>query len=119
MKDFKKQKVWQKSHQLTLDIYKATSNFPREELYGLTNQIRRACTSIPANIAEGCGRSSEADFSRFLQIAMGSATELEYHLLLSHDLEILNDIDYKNLSRETIEVKQMLTSFIKKLKAAS
>ena len=119
MKDFKKQKVWQKSHQLTLDIYKATSNFPREELYGLTNQIRRACTSIPANIAEGCGRSSEADFSRFLQIAMGSATELEYHLLLSHDLGILNDIDYENLSRETIEVKQMLTSFIKKLKAES
>ena len=117
MKDFKKQKVWQKSHQLTLDIYKATSNFPREELYGLTNQLRRACASIPANIAEGCGRSSEADFSRFLQIAMGSATELEYHLLLSHDLGILNDIDYENLSRETIEVKQMLTSFIKKLKA--
>jgi four helix bundle protein len=85
----------------------------------LTNQIRRACASIPANIAEGCGRSSEADFSRFLQIAMGSATELEYHLLLAHDLEILNDIDYENLSRETIEVKQMLTSFIKKLKAES
>jgi four helix bundle protein len=117
MKDFKKQKVWQRSHQLTLDIYKATSNFPREELYGLTNQIRRACASIPANIAEGCGRSSEADFSRFLQIAMGSATELEYHLLLAYDLGILNDTDYENLSRETIEVKQMLTSFIKKLKA--
>ena len=83
----------------------------------MTNQIRRACASIPANIAEGCGRSSEADFSRFLQIAMGSATELEYHLLLTYDLGILNDIDYDNLSRETIEVKQMLTSFIKKLKA--
>ena len=119
MKDFRKQKVWQKSHRLTLDIYKATGNFPREELYGLTNQIRRSCASIPANIAEGCGRDSEADFSRFLQIAMGSATELEYHLLLSHDLGILNGIDYENLSRETIEVKQMLTSFIKKLKAES
>jgi four helix bundle protein len=119
MKDFRKQKFWLKSHQLTLDTYKATSNFPREELYGLTNQIRRTCASIPANIAEGCGRSSEADFSRFLQIAMGSATELEYHLLLSHDLGILNDIDYENLSRETIEVKQMLTSFIKKLTAES
>ena len=119
MKDFKKQKVWQKSHRLTLDIYKATGNFPREELYGLTNQIRRSCASIPANIAEGCGRDSEADFSRFLQIAMGSATELEYHLLLSHNLGILNDFDYENLSRETIEVKQMLTSFIRKLKAES
>ena len=89
MKDFKKQKVWQKSHRLTLDIYKATANFPREELYGLTNQLRRSCASIPANIAEGCGRNSDADFSRFLQIAMGSATELEYHLLLSHDLGII------------------------------
>jgi four helix bundle protein len=117
MKDFRKQKVWQKSHQLTLDIYKATSNFPRNELYGLTNQIRRAGASIPASVAEGCGRCSEADFSRFLQIAMGSATELEYHLLLTYDLEILNDIDYEKLSREAIEVKQMLTSFIKKLKA--
>jgi four helix bundle protein len=117
MKDFKKQKVWRKSHQLTLDIYKATNNFPREELYGLTSQIRRSCGSIPANIAEGCGRDSEADFCRFLQIAMGSATELEYHLLLAHDLGILDDFDYGDLNRETIEVKRMLTSFIKKLKA--
>jgi four helix bundle protein len=117
MRDFKKQKVWQKSHQLTLDIYQTTNNFPREELYGLTNQIRRSSASIPANIAEGCGRDSEADFSRFLHIAMGSATELEYHLLLAFDLGILNDCDYENLSREAIEVKRMLTSFIKKLKA--
>ncbi|MCL4503129.1 MAG: four helix bundle protein [Deltaproteobacteria bacterium] len=119
MKDFKKQKVWQKSHQLTLDIYKVTGNFPREEVYGLTNQIRRSCASIPANIAEGCGRNRDADFSRFLQIAMGSAAELEYHLLLSHDLCILNDSDYEKLSERTVEVKQMLTSFIKKLKADS
>jgi four helix bundle protein len=117
MRDFKKQKVWQKSHQLTLEIYQATSNFPREDLYGLTSQIRRSSASIPANIAEGCGRDSEADFSRFLHIAMGSATELEYHLLLAQDLGILNVCDYENLSRETIEVKRMLTSFIKKLKA--
>ena len=119
MKDFRKQKVWQKSHQLTLDIYEVTKRFPKDEIYGLTNQIRRSCASIPANIAEGCGRNSEADFSRFLQMAMGSATELEYHLLLSHDLGILNDADFENLSKETVEVKQMLTSFIKKLKAES
>ncbi|MFZ5450091.1 MAG: four helix bundle protein [Thermodesulfobacteriota bacterium] len=105
MKDIKKQKVWQKSHPLTLDIYQATNNFSREELYGLTNQIRRSSVSIPASIAKGCGGDSEADFSRFLHIAMGSATELEYHLLLAHDLGILNDCDYENLSRETIEVK--------------
>ena len=119
MKDFKKQKVWQKSHRLALDIYKVTASFPREELYGLSQQLRRSCASIPANIAEGCGRNSEADFSRFLQIAMGSAAELEYHLLLSHDLEFINDYDYENLSKETVEIKQMLSSFIKKLKADS
>jgi four helix bundle protein len=102
-----------------LDIYKVTTNFPREELYGLTNQLRRSCASISANIAEGCGRNSEADFSRFLQIAIGSATELEYHLLLSHDLGILNSLEYEKLCRETIKIKQMLTSFMKKLKAES
>jgi four helix bundle protein len=117
MKDFKKQKVWQKSHQLTLDIYKITKSFPKSEIYGLTSQIRRSCASIPANIAEGCGRNSEADFSRFLQMAMGSATELEYHLLLSHDLGIIKDADFESLYEETIEIKQMLTAFIKKLKA--
>ena len=117
MKDFRKQKVWQKSHKLTLEIYKVTMGFPRNELYGLTSQLRRCCSSIPANIAEGCGRNSDADFSRFLQIAMGSAAELEYHLLLSRDLGMLDDVSYENLSQKTIEIKQMLTSFIKKLKA--
>ena len=92
MKDFRKQKVWQKSHKLTLEIYKVTMGFPRDEIYGLTSQLRRCCSSIPANIAEGCGRNSDADFSRFLQISMGSATELEYHLLLSHDLGMLDDV---------------------------
>jgi four helix bundle protein len=117
MKDFKKQKVWQKGHKLTLDVYKVTENFPKEELRGLTSQIRRSCASIPANISEGCGRETDADFSRFLQIAMGSATEPEYHLLLAHDLGILNDLNFGKLSKETVEVKKMLTSFIKKLKA--
>ncbi len=119
MKDFRKQKVWEKSHRLTLDIYRVTKDFPREELYGLTTQIRRSCASIPANIAEGCGRKGDAEFARFLQIALGSASELEYHLLLARDLGILKDIDHERLSRETTEVKQMLTSFIKKLKAES
>ena len=114
MKDFKKQKVWEKSHKLTLEIYKVTMDFPRDELYGLTSQLRRSCASIPANIAEGCGRNSDADFSRFLQIAMGSAAELEYHLLLSHDLGILDDFNYEKLSKETVEIKQMLTVFYQK-----
>lgn len=82
MRDFKKLNVWQKAHALTVHVYKATYDFPREELYGLTSQIRRASVSIPANIAEGCGRGSEADFCHFLQIAFGSASELEYHLFL-------------------------------------
>lgn len=80
MRDFRELKVWEKSHQLTLAIYKITAIFPREELYGLTIQIRRASASIPANIAEGCGRNGVAELARFLHIAMGSASELEYHL---------------------------------------
>ena len=95
MRDFKNLKVWQKSHSLTLTVYKSTAAFPKEEVYGLTSQIRRACSSIPANIAEGCGRASEAELSRFLQIAMGSASELEYHLLLTHDLGFLKDDAYQ------------------------
>ncbi|OGP70653.1 MAG: four helix bundle protein [Deltaproteobacteria bacterium RBG_13_58_19] len=117
MRDFRKQRVWEKSHQLVLAIYQATRNFPKDELYGLTSQIRRSCSSIPANIAEGCGRNGDAEFARFLQIAMGSASELEYYLLLVNDLGFLNDSDYQQLNQETTEVKQMLTSFIKKLKA--
>ena len=117
MKDFKKQKVWGKSHSLTLAIYRATNNFPKDEMYGLTSQIRRASASIPANIAEGCGRHGDAEFARFLCIAMGSACELEYHLLLGHDLGFLNDPDYERLSMELAEVKRMLTGFIKKLNA--
>lgn len=119
MKNFKDLKVWQKSHSLTLTVYKATAAFPKEEVYGLTSQIRRACASIPANIAEGCGRGSEADFSRFLQIAMGSASELEYHLLLSHDLGLLKDDAYQQMENDVCEVKRMLAVFIKKLRAES
>jgi four helix bundle protein len=102
---------------LTLDIYKVTERFPRVELYGLTSQIRRACSSIPANIAEGCGKDGDADFARFLQIARGSASELEYHLLLAKDLGFLKQDEYQQLNKETNEVKQMLTNVIKKLKA--
>ena len=117
MKDFRKLKVWEKSHRLTLAVYKATRTFPREELYGLTSQPRRACASIPANIAEGCGRKGDAELARFLQIAMGSASELEYHPLLAHDLESLNASEYEPLTRETTEVKRMLASYIKRLMA--
>jgi four helix bundle protein len=115
-KDFRKLKVWEKSHQLTLAAYRATIPFPKEEIYGLTSQIRRSSSSIAANIAEGCCRSGNSEFSRFLQIAMGSASELEYHWILAHDLGYLKDPDYDQLTKKTIEVKQMLSSFIRKLK---
>jgi four helix bundle protein len=100
-----------------LEIYKVTESFPREEIYGLTSQIRRACASGPANSAEDCGKDGDADFARFLQISRGSASELEYHLLLAKDLGFLKKDDYNQLNKETNEVKQMLTNFIKTLKA--
>ncbi len=116
MQDFKKLKVWEKSHQLTVAVYKATAGFPKEELYGLTSQIRRSCASIPANIAEGCGRGGKAELGRFLRVAMGSASELEYHLILAHDLSLLPQSEYKLLESQTVEVKRMLSSFILKLR---
>lgn len=117
MRDFRELKVWEKGHLLTLAVYKATARFPREELYGLTSQLRRSCASIPANIAEGCGRDGDAELARFLRISAGSASELEYHLLLAHELDMLDAPDYKRLTKEVTEVKRMLTSFIQKLKA--
>ena len=117
MKDFRDLKVWAKAHELALTVYRATSGFPKEELYGLTSQIRRASVSVPTNIAEGCGRGSDADFARFLQIAMGSASEVEYLLLLAHDLKFIDDSVYSVLNLNAVEVKKMIASFIGKLKS--
>jgi four helix bundle protein len=117
LKDFRELKVWGKAHQLTLEVYRATTAFPKDEQYGLTSQIRRAASSIPANIAEGCGRGSNIDFARFLQIAMGSASEVEYHLLLAADLQILGVAQHKQLELHVVEVKRMLSALIQKIKA--
>ena len=117
MMDFRKLKVWEKAHLLTLKIYKVTEKFPREELYGLTSQIRRASVSMPTNIAEGCVRSSDADFSRFLYIALGSTSELEYLILLSMDLKFIKNELYTELNNDINEIKKMLISMIQKLKA--
>ena len=117
MRDFRDIKAWSKSHRLVLEIYEASRKFPNDERYGLTSQMRRAAASIPTNIAEGCGRGSEADFARFLQIAAGSASELEYHLLLACDLKLLNNKTHEKLNRDVTEVKRMLYSFISTLKA--
>jgi four helix bundle protein len=116
MQNFKELKVWQRSHQITLKIYKITKNFPREELYGLISQMRRSSASVPTNIAEGCGRGSNAELARFLQIAMGSASELEYQLLLSLDLSFIDLTTYNNLNIELTETKRMLNSLLQKLK---
>ena len=115
MKDFKELKVWQKAHLLTLMLYRVTRIFLREELYGLTSQIRRCSASIAANIAEGCGRRGNAELHRFLQIAAGSASELDYHLPLARDLRLLHEPDYRETAGLLLEVRRMLTSLSRKV----
>ena len=115
MKNFRDLDVWTKSHVSTLSIYRVTATFPREELYGLTSQMRRCAASIPANIAEGCGRQGDREFRRFLQIAMGSASELEYHLLLARDLEFLGAQQFRSLTSQVQEVKKMLAGLIRRV----
>ncbi len=115
MQDFRKLKVWQDSHALVRDLYEASGGFPARERYGLTSQLRRAAVSVPTNIAEGCGRNSRRDFSRFLQIAMGSASEVEYLLLLARDLDYLSLDRHGALEARVTEIKRMLTAFMKRL----
>ena len=117
VKAFHQLKVWQKAHQLTLAVYQITATFPREELYGLTSQLRRCSASIPANLAEGCGRNGDAEFARFCSIAMGSASDLVYHLLLAKDLKLINPKNHAELSQRSTEVKRMLTALLQKLTA--
>ena len=116
MKDFRDLLVWERGHKFTLAVYSATKVFPKEELYGITSQLRRSAASIPTNIAEGCGKGSNAEFNRFLQIAFGSANETEYHLLLARDLDMLSDEEYATLHSELIEIKRMLASLIQKVR---
>lgn len=115
MRDFKKYQIWQLSHQFTLDVYQLTKDFPKEEKFGITSQLRRASSSIPTNISEGCGRDSDAEFNRFLTIALGSASESEYLLLLSKDLKIIDNQSFQKLNekiniikRKTYQLKQKL-----------
>src|SRR5882672_8930168 len=115
MEDFKNLKVWSKAHQLTLAVYQRTRTFPKDEIYGLTSQIRRASASIGANIAEGCGRRSDPELKRFVQIARGSANELEYHLLLARDLLFLTPDEFRNLEAKTMEVQRMLAALSQRL----
>jgi len=116
MQDFKDLKVWSKAHRLTIEVYKATNDFPRAEQFGLTSQIRRASGSIPANIAEGCGRASQRELAQFLQVAIGSANELEYHLLLASDLDYLAKDSHRDLDQQLIEVRRMLSSLVRRVR---
>lgn len=117
MRDFHKLIIWQRSHQLALKVYSISKLFPKDELFGLTSQIRRAVSSIPTNIAEGCGRASNKDFAHYLQIAIGSAAEVEYELLLAHDLNYINENDYQTLTEETVAVRKMIIKYQSELKS--
>ena len=118
MRNYRDLQVREKAHALTLAVYKKTRGFPVEERFGLTNQIRRACASIPANLAEGCGRRSDREMARFIQIAMGSGAELSYHLLLARDLGFLRPADYVELDSELDRVMRMLSSLSKKVRSS-
>jgi four helix bundle protein len=117
MKDFRRLKVWEKVHLLTLDITRVTGSFPREEMYGLTSQMRRCSASMGANIAEGCGKQGNNELHRFLYIASGSASELDYHLLLARDLKYLSDGDYRRMGQNLAEARRMLTALLRKVSA--
>jgi four helix bundle protein len=116
-RDFRKIKAWQRAHDLTLQIYRRTSAFPGEERFGLVSQMRRACASIPTNIAEGCGRSSANELARFIDIATGSASEVEYQLLLAKNLDYLSENHHGSLSAEVVEIRSMLKAFNQKLRS--
>jgi four helix bundle protein len=117
VQNFRDLKVWTKAHSLVLAIYQISEPFPSDERYGLTSQMRRAAVSVPTNIAEGCGRSSDADFGRFLHVAMGSASELEYLVLLSRDLKLLSADAHDKINATVEEIERMLSALITRLKA--
>lgn len=115
MKDFRQLKVWENVHEMALILYKLTAGFPKHELFGLTSQIRRCSSSIPANIAEGCGRLGNSELHRFLQISCGSASELEYHLLLAKDLGYIEKANYVSTQEKLLLLKKMLVALTRKV----
>ena len=118
MQDFHKLKVWEKSHALAMEVYRLTESFPRRDGVALTTQLRRASLSVPTNIAEGAGKFSESEFRRFLEIALGSAAETHYHLLVAHDIGILETARYDTLAAQITEIRRMLCGLIKRVKAS-
>ena len=116
MRNFKKYDIWQISHDLVLKVYKITASFPASEKYQLISQLQRAAYSIPSNFSEGCGRDSDKDFNRFVQIALGSAHELEYFFILAKDLSFISREDYESLDYQVNEIKKKLYNLSQKLK---
>lgn len=116
MQNYQDLKVWQKSHQFVLAVYQLTNDFPKNEIFGLTSQMRRATVSISANLAEGCGKISTPDIANFFQISLGSLHETEYYLLLSKDLNYISIETFERRNSEIKEIKAMLISLIKKIR---
>lgn len=114
-KGFRKLLVWQRAHQLVLSIYKLTETFPKSELFGLTSQMRRAAVSVPANIAEGYAAGGKGQFARYLNIAQGSLAEMEYYLILTHDLKYITDVQYQGAETLRGEVGFLLHRLIQSL----
>ena len=117
MQDFRNLKVWQKAHSWVLGVYEATAGFPKTEVFGLTSQLRRSAISVASNIAEGCGRGSDSDFGRFLQMAFGSANEADYQLLLAKDLGYLPAANHEKLESDMAEIKRMLAALLRKIQS--
>lgn len=119
MKNFRDLQIWNRSHGLTLELYRLTQELPKTEIYGLASQMQRSVSFIPKNIAEGCGRNTEKDFARFLDNSLGSASALEYQLILAHDLKYIAHGAFERATLELTEIKRMLNAFIQKLRAVS
>lgn len=117
MQNYKDLKVWEKAHLFTLKVYETSKDFPKEEIYSLTNQIRRSASSVPANIAEGCGKNSKQELAHYLNVALGSANESEYYLILSKDLKYLKEKVFQELFNLINEVKGMLIALINKVRS--
>ena len=119
MQDYHKLKVWEKAHLLAMDVYRLSEGFPRRDGVALTTQLRRAALSIPTNIAEGAGKSGTNDFRRFLDIALGSASETHYQLLVARDLNLIENEVYDDLSTRVTEVRRMLVGLLKRVKLSA
>lgn len=115
MQDFKNLKVWQKAHELALLTYRLTADFPRDELFGLRNSLRKTSVDIPAFIAEGCAKTNDVEFAKTMSVSIALANRLEYYALMALDLQMLDKNDHAKLNETVVEVRKMLSGFAKRL----